>query len=151
MQWLDRLIEKWNNMMAKIRPYYDAVAGFFRRVGKKLSAFWKYVYMLRGIILAAPVAAAAVIIGTINLRRLPSMVSIVSFTIDRGDPDALFGFLSIYPQSISREMAVFGPLTLTAVALVMMLLSKRTLYPFFISVMTLILPFFIWFYNVYPM
>lgn len=151
MQWLDRMIEKWNAMIDRIRPYYDAVARVFRKIGSTLSKLWHYIYMLRTIILAAPLAAAAVIIASISMRRLPENVSVMGFTVDRGDPDALFGFLSMYAETIPRDMAVFGPLILTGISLAMMLLTKRALYPFLITLFTLVLPLFIWFYNTYPM
>lgn len=151
MQWLDRFMDKWNAMMEKIRPGFARFAEICRKVGKKLATFWKYIYMLRSIILAAPLAAAAVILASINMRRLPASVSVVTFTFDTGDPDALFGFLSMYPQIVARELAVFVPLVVTALSILMMLLSKRTLYPFFVALMTLSLPLFIWFFNAYPL
>lgn len=151
MQWLDRMIEKWNRMIGKIRPYYQAISSVFRKIGKTFSTLFRYIYMLRTIIMAAPMAAAAVIIASISMRRLPDMVSTVGFTVDRGDPDALFGFLSIYEQTIPRDTAVFGPLILTGISLLMMLLTKRALYPFLVTLFTLILPLFLWFYNTYPM
>ena len=45
-----------------------------------------------------------------------------------------------FAKSISREMAVYGPLALTGGCLLMMIFSRKVIYPWLISVFTLLLP-----------
>jgi hypothetical protein len=52
---------------------------------------------------------------------------------------------------ISREAAVYGPLGITAVCLLLMFLSRRVVYPWIISALTLILPILVLITNQYPM
>ena len=47
-------------------------------------------------------------------------------------------------------LAACIPVAITAVCLLMMFLSKKTLYPWLISVFSLVLPLVIWFSNVFP-
>ena len=48
-----------------------------------------------------------------------------------------------FAQMISRDTAVYGPLGLTCACLVLVLLSRRTIYPWIISLFTLTLPILI--------
>lgn len=150
MEWLDRLMEKWNHFVDKLRPGFAAVGNVFRRIGKVFATLGKYVYNLRSIILAAPVAAAAFILASINMKELPETVEITAMNIDTGSPDALFGFLVLNPEYITREMAVLGPLVVTVICLFFMLCSKRTLYPFVIALFSLCLPLVLLVFNSYP-
>ena len=45
-----------------------------------------------------------------------------------------------FAMTISRELAVTGPLVVTIACLVLMLTSRKVLYPWAVSVFTLILP-----------
>ena len=51
---------------------------------------------------------------------------------------------------VTREYAVYGPLGLTAFCLLLMFCSRRTLYPWLISIMSLLLPMLILLLNNYP-
>jgi hypothetical protein len=55
-----------------------------------------------------------------------------------------------YQYLISRSLAVMAPLLVTGGCLIMMFLSRRTVYPWIISIFTLVLPILIWFTNVFP-
>ena len=55
-----------------------------------------------------------------------------------------------YAQYITREMAVYGPLGVTAACLVMMFLSRRTLYPWLICLFSMLLPVLILVSNIFP-
>ena len=56
----------------------------------------------------------------------------------------------IFAQTISRDLAVMGPLALTASCLVMMFLSRKALYPWAVSLFTLALPVLLLISNLYP-
>jgi len=47
-------------------------------------------------------------------------------------------------------VAVMGPLALTALCLVMVFCSKRVVYPWLISIFSLVIPIVIWITNVFP-
>jgi hypothetical protein len=98
----------------------------------------KWIFNLRGIWLCIPVAIAALRLAALNRARLPAEVGIN--LLANGE----------YQYLISRDLAVTAPLLVTAVCLVMMLLSRRTIYPWIISIFSLVLPLLIWVTNVFP-
>ena len=55
-----------------------------------------------------------------------------------------------YQYLISRGLAVMAPLVLTAACLLMVFFSRRTVYPWIISIFSLVLPLLLWFTNVFP-
>jgi hypothetical protein len=84
-------------------------------------------------------------------EKLPEVVQITHVVIDRDAEDALFGLFVMTTEQITRDVALFVPLVLTAFCLVMTILSKKPLYPWLISVFTLCLPIVMYFLNTYPM
>ena len=55
-----------------------------------------------------------------------------------------------YYMTVSRSIAVMGPLAVTGVCLLLMFCSRRVVYPWLISIFTLILPFVIYITNIFP-
>jgi hypothetical protein len=55
-----------------------------------------------------------------------------------------------FAQTITRDLAVMGPLGLTAACLLLMFCSRKAMYPWAISIFTLILPLLILITNLYP-
>ena len=51
---------------------------------------------------------------------------------------------------ISRDMAVLGPLGLTVACLLLMFCSRKAMYPWAISIFTLVLPLLLLISNLYP-
>lgn len=151
MNWLDKIVEKWNWLVGKVRPVWEATKNVFGSIGYVLSLLWKYIYMFRGILISAPVAAAAVLVASWSQKNLPEMVEITHVVVDKEAEGALFGLFVMTTEQIGRNVAVGVPLFLTAVCLVFTILSKRTLYPWLISVFTLCLPIVMYFLNTYPM
>lgn len=151
MQWLNTFMDKYYAFMDKARPVFAAIGNFLKVAGNSLYKIGVYMYRLRSILLAAPVAAVALILAMQNMQRLPESVEITKLAFNPEAPNALFGFLELTTDFITRDMAVFGPAMITAVCLVMMMCSKRTLYPFIISVFSLCLPLVLYFFCTYPM
>ncbi len=151
MQWFNTFMDKVYAFIEKARPVLEAIGAFFRTLGTSLYKIGLYMYRLRSLLLAAPVAAVALVLAMRNLIQLPEQVEMIKLTYNPEAADALFGIFELGSATISREMAVYGPAALTAACLVMMILSKRALYPFLISIFTLCLPLVIWFFSVYPM
>ena len=96
---------------------------------------WRWVYRLRSIFLALPVFITSVVMAIYNLVKLPEIVS-----VNLGD----------FAQSITRGVAVMGPFALTIACLFLMFISKRVLYPWLISVFSLVLPFLFLFSSAFP-
>lgn len=105
---------------------------------EKLKEIWKWCYRLRSVVLAIPVGVAAVFMAIHNEVNLPAKVGIDLQTSGE------------YAQLISREVAVFVPLAMTAVCLLLMFFSKKVMYPWLISVFSLALPLLLLITNIFP-
>ena len=108
-----------------------------KKIGHVLGVIGKWIFRLRGFFMAIPVALAALSLAAQNMSRLPEEVGI------NLQANGEYAFL------ISRGLAVMAPLVVTGVCLVMMWLSRRTIYPWIISIFSLVLPILIWLTNVF--
>lgn len=109
-----------------------------KKIGHVLATIGKWIYRLRGFFMAVPVALAALYLASRNMVQLPEEVGINLLT------NGEYAFL------VSRSLAVMAPLAVTAVCILMMWLSRRTIYPWIISIFSLVLPLLIWVTNVFP-
>lgn len=151
MKFLDMIVEKWNWLKDKVRPVWDTTKKVFSMVGKVFSVIWKVIFSLRGILISAPVAIAALVVASWAQKNLPDVVEITHVVIDRKADNALFGLFVMTTEFITRDVAIFVPLVLTGFCLLMTVLSKKVLYPWLISIFTLCLPIVMWALNTYPM
>lgn len=151
MQWINTFMDKVYVFWGKVAPVLSAIKRFFCSLGEIFFKIGLYMYRLRSLLLAAPVAAVAVILAMDNQERLAETVEITKITFNPQAADALFGLFELGTATITRDVAVYGPAMITAACLLMMMCSKRTLYPFLISIFSLCLPLVIWFFSVYPM
>jgi hypothetical protein len=149
MEWLDRLLEKWNRFVTTPRPWWEKTKVVFRRIGRVFSVIWKYIYMFRSVFLAAPVGAAAAVLAARCRNHLPEQVAVALPGFDPDAADSVFGFLVYQTQYVTRDVAVMVPLALTICCLLLMLCSKRAFYPWIISIFTLSVPLFLLLTNVY--
>ena len=97
-----------------------------------------FLFRLRKIVLAVPVAYAAVQLALYNRENLPEQVGINLQSTGE------------FAQMVTRDMAVMGPFGLTIACLLLMFCSRKAMYPWAISVFTLVLPVLILFTNLYP-
>lgn len=109
-----------------------------KAIGRVLASIGKWIFRLRGFFMAIPVALAALYLASRNMAQLPEEVGIN--LLANGE----------YEYLISRGLAVTAPLLVTGVCLLMMWLSRRTVYPWIISIFSLVLPLLIWVTNVFP-
>lgn len=109
-----------------------------KKVGAVLQLIGQWIYKLRSVILAVPVVFAAIKLAFQNLNRLPVYVGIIMK--ESGE----------YTMMIERSVAVLLPLLVTAACLLMMFLSKKVLYPWLVSLFSLLLPIILWITNVFP-
>ena len=112
--------------------------GCFSGAGDILLLIGQTFLKFRKIFLAAPVVWAAVQLAFQNMERLPESVGL-NLQVD-----------GTYAIQITRELAVWGPVVVTIFCLLLMLCSRRILTPWLVSVMTLLIPIFLWVTNVFP-
>lgn len=130
--------QKGINQNSKMPLWLQKTLNVFRVIWRVIKGIFRWLFNLRGFFMAIPVALAALYLAAQNMARLPEEVGINLQA--NGE----------YQYLISRSLAVTAPLMVTAACLVMMLLSRKTVYPWIISVFTLVLPILIWLTNVFP-
>ena len=138
MDFFHLLSEKWNMLCQKAEPLMDNVRVAYHRTARVVKRVAIYVVKLRKIFLAVPVVVAAISLALNNLRLLPAVVGIN--LMEDGN----------FSMVLNRLTAVLAPLLVTAVCLLLMFVSKRTLTPWLVSVFSLALPLLILLINVFP-
>ena len=153
MDWKTKCKEIWGMIRDFFAGLWEKVCGFFERLPKKTSKtgahhesttrtgksplkdvgyvcklVFHWLYVLRSLFLAIPVVLAAIGLALYNMVHLPEQVGIG--LLANGD----------YVYTLSRGMAVTIPLIVTGVCLVLTACSKRVVYPWLISVFSLVLP-----------
>lgn len=131
MNFIDRFMSKW-------QPTLDKAKITCKKVADRVIPVWNYVTKFKKLFLAAPVAAMSVLLAIYNLIKLPVLVGLGL----QGDGEFSF--------EIIREVAVIAPLLVTAICLLLMFASKRTLTPWMVSVFSLLLPLMILITNTFP-
>ena len=100
-----------------------------QKINSLISFIGSVLFRLRKIVLAVPVVYWALKLASYNRAHLPEEVGIN--LLSTGE----------FAMTISRELAVMGPLVVTAACLVLMATSRKAMYPWAVSILTLILPF----------
>lgn len=121
--------------MSAMERFVVTVQGIWERIYTVVWTLCQWIFKLRKIFMALPVLYYAAEFAKMNMERLPETVG---FDIQSTGE---------FAQMISRETAVYGPLGLTVLCVVLMILSRRTIYPWLISIFTLVLPWLIWVLN----
>lgn len=109
-----------------------------KKTGHILSEIGVWLWRLRKIFISVPVVWCSLYLARLNREMLPEMVGIG--LQNSGE----------YMRYISRTTAVNIPLAVTGVCLLLMFLSKKTLYPWMISAFSLALPAIILLINLFP-
>ena len=135
----DALTEKWNGFRKKVTTDVNPSDSAFSKIKKVIGILILCIYRLRAIFLAIPVAYYALKLAAYNMKHLPEEVGINLLSN------------SEFAMTIGRELAVMGPLVVTAACLVLMFASRKALYPWAVSIFTLLLPILLLFSNLYPM
>ena len=113
------------------------------RTENKFKVIWRWFYRVRGLILAIPVLIVALVLALQNIMKLPQSVTFSTASVN----DA--GLLVFQNVTITKTLAVWGPFGLTAACLALMLVSRRVVYPWLISIFTLVLPFVLYWINIF--
>lgn len=138
MNKVEQLKEKWNAAMQKAQPRLDKAGRICKKSGSIIGQICTWIYRLRALFMAIPVVWAAVKLARVNLELLPEAVGLGLQA--NGE----------YAYLVTREMAVYAPLAVTALCLLMMVISRKTVYPWVISIFTLAIPLMILLTNVFP-
>ncbi len=138
MKFFEQLSALWDQLCDKLKPVVTTIGAWGSKAVKFLRSVWVYIVKLRKIILAVPVAWAAITLALNNLAKLPALVG---FDLQA---DGTFGI------QMGKLPAVLAPLLVTAVCLLLLFCSKRTLTPWLVSVFSLALPIIILVINIFP-
>ncbi len=129
--------DAWNRFVQKDGT--QKVLEFLNKVGFVLKLTAKWAYKLRSFVLSIPVFVCAGVLAIRNARQLPEMVGVNMLA--NGE----------YQWFISRGAAVMIPFAVTTVCLILMFCSKKILYPWLISLFSLVLPLVVWLTNSFAM
>lgn len=117
---------------------WEKTKGILGKVDRVVDIILSVLYRLRKVFLAIPVAYYAIKLARYNMENLPQVIG-VNMQAN-----------GAFAEFISRDLAVWGPLGVTAACLVLMFLSRKALYPWAISIFTLALPLLLLISNRYP-
>ena len=127
-----------STFIEKTKTVWGKVSSVFQKIEEVIGVICRCIFKLRKIFMAIPVVYLAVQIANANMERLPEAVGINLQSTGE------------FAVIVTREYAVYGPLGVTAFCLMLMLFSRKAFYPWVISIFTLVLPYLIYFTNLYP-
>lgn len=141
------LTEKWNNLIKKKQaekpqaaPQVSGEEAAGRnKFAEVATVIGRVIFRLRKVVMAAPVVYYALKLAAYNADNLPEMVGLNLQSTGE------------FAQMITRDAAVNGPLVVTAACLMLMFCSRKSLYPWLISIFSLVLPLLLLITNQYPM
>lgn len=125
-------------LTAKARGLWDKAKPYFQKVRENLPVIGAWLWRFRKFIFALPILYWAIYLGRLNYSLLPDLVG---FNLQTNGEYAVY---------ITKNAATYGPLAVTLGCLVMMFLSRKTLYPWIVCVISLLLPVAILITNIFP-
>ena len=135
---LKEITAGWNKVQDEVKESLESNVSVWSKIKKVVGILIMCIYRLRSVFLAIPVAYYALKLAAYNGTHLPEEVGLN--LLSTGE----------FAMTISRELAVMGPLVVTCACLVLMATSRKALYPWAISIFTLILPILLLVSNLYP-
>ena len=135
---LKEMTAGWNKVQGEVKESLEANVSVWSKIKKVVGILIMCVYRLRSVFLAIPVVYCALKLAAYNGTHLPEEVGLN--LLSTGE----------FAMTISRELAVMGPLVVTCACLVLMATSRKALYPWAVSIFTLILPVLLLISNMYP-
>ena len=127
---MQAVVAKWKEIWGKISPVVN-------KIEEVIGIICRCLFRLRKVFMAIPVVYLAVRIANENMARLPEAVGLNLQSTGE------------FAVMVTRDYAVYGPLGITAFCLMLMFFSRKTLFPWVISIFTLVLPYLIYFTNTY--
>lgn len=127
---MSTFVENFKEIWGKV---YQA----YKKVEEVISIIYRCIFKLRKVFMALPVVYLAIRIAAANLQRLPEAVGI---NMQSNGEFALM---------VTRNYAVYGPLGITGFCLLLMFFSRKIVYPWVISIFSLVLPYLLYVTNLY--
>lgn len=124
--------------MSNTGTFFEKTKSVCDKIGSVIGSICSWIYKLRKLIMAAPVVYLAIRIAIANSNRLPEAVGMNLQSSGE------------FAMMVTRNYAVFGPLLVTGFCLLLMFCSRKTLFPWIISIFSLVLPYLIYLTNLYP-
>lgn len=131
--------ESWNGFRDNLKAAANTTGSVYTKIKNVIGVIVMVIYRLRAVFMAIPVVYYALKLAAYNIQNLPKEVGIGL------QASGEFAYL------VTRELAVLGPLVLTGCCLVMMFCSRKAIYPWVVSIFTLVLPVLLLVSNIYPM
>ena len=131
-------MSKFNELKNKLLNFWQNTEPGRSKTTDVLRQIGLWIYRLRSVLLAIPVIAAALYLAKECMKALPARVGLL--ILENGS----------YQWMVSRSTAVMVPLAVTGVCLLMMFCSRKVVYPWLISIFSLVLPIVIYITNVFP-
>lgn len=135
---LKEITAGWNRVQDDVKDSLQSEASLWTKIKRVIGILVMVLYRIRSVFLAIPVVWYALKLAAYNSKHLPEEVGIN--LLSTGE----------FALTISRELAVMGPLAITGACLVLMAASRKALYPWAVSIFTLILPILLLVSNLYP-
>lgn len=132
-------LEKWNEQYDKVRPGLEKMGSVWGKIWHVIYMIGLWIYRLRAFFMAIPVVYAAVKLARVSYEMLPDMVGLNLLA------NGSFSYM------VTKETAVYGPLVITLGCLLMSIFSRKTLYPWLISIFSLVLPIVLLITNAFPL
>lgn len=126
-----------STFVEKTKDIWGKLTQVFNKIEEIISIICRCIFKLRKIFMAIPVVYLAVKIAMENMELLPEAVGLNIQSTGE------------FAVMVTRDYAVYGPLGVTAFCLVLMFFSRKTLFPWVISIFSLVLPYLIYFTNLY--
>ena len=133
-----RFLAFWQRFMYKAQVIFANLRTYLANTAKVLERFIYNLSKLKKIIATVPVAIGAVILALYNMANLPKVVGLD--LLENGS----------FTYQIPRGIAVFAPLVITGICLLLMFCSRRILTPWLVSVISLLIPVAILITNIFP-
>ena len=131
-------MNKLQELISSAAQAYENARPGLEKTGDALCIVGKCLWWSRKLFLAIPIVWLALYLARMNYNMLPEMVGIDLQTT------------GAFTRMVTREAAVYGPLAVTAVCLLMMFLSRKTLYPWLICLFSMALPVLVLLTNLFP-
>ena len=126
-----------STFLVKFKEIWGKIYQIYHKVEEVISVIYRCIFKLRKVFLSIPVVILAIRIASDNMERLPEAVGI---NMQSNGEFALM---------VTRNYAVYGPLGITAFCLLLMFFSRKAIYPWVISIFTLVLPYLLYLTNLY--
>ena len=126
-----------STFVEQFKEIWGKVCQIYNKAEEVIGIICRCIFKLRKVFMSVPVIFLAIRIAAANLQRLPEAVGINMQS--NGE----------FAMMVTRNYAVYGPLGVTLFCLILMFFSRKTVYPWIISIFTLTLPYLLYFTNMY--